>query len=487
MTKAEIPGPRPMPVVGYRGNFLSFIFDAVNHLRRLHDRYGEVASLARGRTDYICVFSPRYNQVILSDCNLFHNLDAASSPVRMRENSPLSRLYAGLTNMNGACHKRQRKLMGLALQRRHVEAYGGVIAELAERHIAGWHVGDEVDMLAEMRALTMAVAVRTLLGLGPDREGRQTQRLLQDWMDAVFSVPALALPVDLPGLPYHRLQVLSERLEGAVRDVITAHRAGTTSDEGVLARLMGANDSDGPGLTDDELTGQTAFLFIAGHATTASALTWTLFLLCAYPSVLRDLIDELTANLNGDLPEVSQLTGLPLLDRVVKESLRLLPPVMWWSKVSTASFDLGPYQLDAGTHVIFSSYITHRLPELYPRPDSYQPDRWLACDPGPYEYLPFSAGPRTCLGAGFAVMETKLILATMLQRWRPQLPPGIRVDPGGLMVSQPKHGLPVVLNQLAGHAPDIEISGGIRTLVDFDRRSVSPGQRGRSHVARANE
>jgi cytochrome P450 len=451
-----------MPVLGYRGNFASFVFDSVGWLRRLHERYGEVVALARGRDDYVFVFSPRYNQVVLGDSALFHNLDAASSPVRMREGSSLRRLYAGLTNMNGAQHRRQRRLMGSALQRRHVEAYGADITAIAERQIAGWRLGAEVDALAEMRALTMAVAVKTLLGLPPDREGRQMSRLLQDWMDAVFSVPALALPVDLPGLPYHRLQVLSTRLERAVRGIIERRRAAGTDHTDVLSRLAAANDDDGTGLTDDELVGQTAFLFMAGHATTASALTWTLFLLCAYPAVLHDLVDELTGTLRGDPPDVARLGALPLLERVIKESLRLLPPVMWWGKVSTAPFDLGPWRLGAGTHVMFSAYITHRLPELYPRPDAFLPDRWLTCDPGPYGYLPFSAGPRMCLGSGFAMMEMKLVLATLLQRWRPQLRPGHRVDRGGLMVSQPKHGLPVTLARPDGRAPRVDIRGSIR-------------------------
>jgi cytochrome P450 len=453
-----------MPVLGYRGNFLSFVVDAVGHLCRLHQRYGEVAALTRGRSDHIFVFSPRYNRVVLSDPQLFNNLDAASSPVRMRDDSSLRRLYAGLTNMNGEQHRRQRRLMASALQRRHVEQYGPDIADLAERHFDRWRLGDQVDALAEMRTLTMAVAVKTLLGLDPVGVGSDMGRLLQDWMDAVFSVPALALPVDLPGLPYHRLQVLSERLEKEVRGLIGQRRADPGGTRDVLGRLTRADDEHGTRFTDDELVGQTAFLFMAGHATTASALTWTLLLLCAHPTVLRDLVDELTGVLGGAAPDAEKLSALPLLDRVIRESLRLLPPVMWWGKVSTGPFDLGPYRLAAGTQVIFSPYITHRLPELYPDPDKFRHDRWLTLDPGPYEYLPFSAGPRACLGSGFAIMEMKLVLAILLQRWRPQLRSGTRIDQGGLMVSQPKNGLPVALALPSGRAPDIELRGNICRL-----------------------
>jgi cytochrome P450 len=465
----EIPGPRPVPVLGYRGNFLTFIANAPGHLRQLHQRYGEVAALTRGKSDHIFVFSPRYNRAVLADPSLFYNLDAASSPVRMRDDSSLRRLYAGLTNMNGDQHRRQRRLMATALQRRHVEAYGPDITDLAERHFDRWRLGDQLDALAEMRTLTMAVAVKTLLGLDPGGIGSDMGQLLQDWMDAVFSVPALALPVDLPGLPYHRLQVLSGRLEEAVRGLIRQRRADPSSARDVLGRLTQADDEQGARFTDDELVGQTAFLFMAGHATTASALTWTLLLLCAHPEVSRDLADELGGVLGGAVPDAEKLTALPLLDRVVRESLRLLPPVMWWGKVSTRAFDLGPHQLAAGTQVIFSPYITHRLPELYPDPDDFRPDRWLTLEPGPYEYLPFSAGPRSCLGFGFATMEMKLVLAVLLQKWRPELRTGIKIDCGGLMVSQPKNGLPVTLAGPRGQAPDIEVRGNIRELVRLDQ------------------
>ncbi|GGK76646.1 cytochrome P450 [Mangrovihabitans endophyticus] len=467
MTGARIPGPRPVPLLGARGNFLAFLTDAVAHLHRLHERYGEVAALARGDTGHVFVFSPRYNRVVLGDPDLFHNLDAASAPVRMPQDSSLRRLYAGLTTMNGEPHHRVRRLVAAALPRRHVETYAGDITDVTARHLAGWHTGDRLDLLAEMRTLTMAVAVKTLLGLEPGADGGPTGRLLQDWMDAVFSVPAMAMPLDVPGLPYHRLQTLSDRLERTVRDLIRRRRAGPSGGRDALARLIHAEER-GVRLSDEELVGQTAFLFMAGHATTAAALAWTVLLLCAHPGVLHDLADEVDGALRGAPPDAAGLAALPLLTRVVKESLRLLPPVAWWGKVSTAPCDLGPYRLEAGATVVFSPYVTHRLPELYPEPDRFAPDRWLTCDPGPYEYLPFSAGPRACLGAGFAMLEMRLVLAMLLQRWRPQMRSGARIDRGGLMVLQPRPGLPVTLAPMAGRAAAARLRGTVVSTLDLD-------------------
>lgn len=454
-----IPGPRALPLLGARANFAAFVRDVPGHLRRMHERYGDIASLARGTASHVFVFSPEYNRAVLSDPALFGNIDAASTPVRMRPGSSLERLYAGLTNLNGDRHRRLRRVVSGALRRAHVEAYDADIVRITTRHLASWRHGETRDMLAETRVLTLAIAVKTLLGLEPERAAG-VSALLQEWMDRVFSVPVMALPLDVPGLPYHRLQVLSGRLEGTVREIIARRRERPEATD-VLSRLAGTE------LTDDELIGQAAFLFMAGHATTASALTWTLLLLAAHPEVARDLRDELAGTLRGAPPRAADLERLPLLDRVVRESLRLLPPVMWWGKVASAPCTIGPYAIDAGATVAFSPFVTHRRPELYPRPDRFEPERWAATEPGPYAYLPFSAGPRTCLGAGFAMLETRLVLANLLTRWRPDLPPGARVDRGGLMVSQPKHGLPVILRRPDDPHGGGEVTGDIRELIEF--------------------
>ncbi|GGM54553.1 cytochrome P450 [Longimycelium tulufanense] len=466
MTSELIPGPRALPLLGFRGNLAMFLRDAISYLQQLHERYGEVASLARGTADYVVVFSPRYNQLVLANSDLFRNLDAASSPLRMPEGSSLSRLYAGLTNMNGARHRRHRKLVAAALRRRHVEKYATDIVRLAEQHVARWKVDARIDILTEMRALTMAIAIKTLLGLEPDRAGTQVSRLLQDWMDSVFSVPAISFPVNLPNFPYRRLLELSEQLERDVRAVIARRRSSGPGGTDALSRLMHAEEDEAP-LTDDELVGQTTFLFMAGHATTASSLAWTLLLLSTHPGILRDVLDEVDGVLGHGTPDASTLPALPLLERVIKESLRLFPPVAWWSKVSMEDTELGPYRLMQDAHVIFSPYVTHRRPELYPRPNRFHPDRWLTGNRDPFEYLPFSAGPRMCLGSGLAMMEMKLVLAVLLHHWRLVLYPRLRVDRGGLMVSQPKHGLPALVRSRCEPVRAVEILGNVRRMVDL--------------------
>ena len=319
--------------------------------------------------------------------------------------------------MNGEKHRTHRALVAPALHKRYVEASYADIVEVTEQKLAGWHVGQRRDLFQEMKELTLAVAVKTFVGLDLGVEGKAMSRLLDQWIRLVFSLGAILAPMELPGLPYRRLLSTSEDLERSIQRLIDLRRAKGAGGHDVLSRLVQIHDDDVGRLNDEELIGQTNFLFMAGHATTACALTWTLFLLAQHPQVLSQVVGELEGKCNGSVPAREQLDALPSLDGVIKESLRLLPPVLWWSRVSTAAFALGPYELPSGTRLVHSVYITHRNAERFPEPDRFVPTRWFETAPGPFEYLPFSAGPRMCLGAPFALMELKLVIAIILQRW----------------------------------------------------------------------
>jgi cytochrome P450 len=473
MLKSEIghsalPGPPSMPLLGARGNLVPFMRNPIGYMGHLHRNYGEIVSLARSTTDFVFVFAPEYNRQVLSNTSLFYNLDPSSSPLRIPQHSALSRLFAGLTQINGARHTQQRQMMMPAFQKKRMETYYRDIVAVTEQRLSGWGVGQRRDLFREMRELTLAIAVKVFVGLDAERGGDAMSRLLERWISMVFSISVMALPFNLPGFPYHRLMALSRDLEGLLRELIERKRAGESGQSDVLSTLMQAHDEDDNRLTDDELIGQTNFLFMAGHATTASALTWTLFLLAQHPGIANDLLDECEAKLHGAAPTIEQLDDLPLLEAVIKESMRLLPPVLWWGRISTAPFSIGPYELPKGTRMIHSAYITHRIADLYPQPNKFLPSRWLTVRPGPYEYVPFSAGPRGCLGATFAMMEMKVVLATLWQRFRLTLPPGSKIDLGGMMLSAPKSGMPVSLNQPGRNKSPGKVRGNILRMVDLN-------------------
>ncbi|HMB91109.1 MAG TPA: cytochrome P450 [Rhodothermales bacterium] len=464
---STLPGPRPAPVLGVYGNFIAFLRKPLAYMHHLHQTYGDMVTLAEGTTDYIFAFSPAYNELLLNDTTHFYNLDASSMPIQVPEESALARLFTGLIQMNGERHKQQRRLMLPAFHRQRVASYRDDIVRLTEQMLTTWEVGQPRDLYQDMRKLTLAVAVKTLLGLDPAREGEGVQRLLEQWINRVFSIPALLFPIPMPGLPYYRLLRLSEQLVAEIRSLIRRKRAGSDDQGDVLTMLMQAHDEDGTRLTENELLGQTNFLFMAGHATTTSALSWTLFLLAQHPAIMADLLDELEEVLHGSAPSVAQLAALPLLEGVIQESLRLFPPVLWWSRICVDSCLFGPYEIPAGARVVYSAYITHRLPDLYPRPNAFLPKRWLTMNPAPYAYVPFSSGPRMCLGGTFAMMEMKVVLAMLLQRYRLSLQPGARVDHGGLMLSIPRPGLPMVVHAQDRQFTHSPVQGIIGALGDL--------------------
>jgi cytochrome P450 len=177
------------------------------------------------------------------------------------------------------------------------------------------------------------------------------------------------------------------------------------------------------------------------------------------------LVEELERELKGAPPTLEQLERLPLLDRVVKESLRLLPPVPTAFRTSTAPFEMGGHRFEAETRLYYSPYITHRLPDLYPEPKRFLPERWLKEEPPVYGYIPFSNGPRRCIGATLALLEMKLLLSMLLQRFRLSVPPGTRVEPWVRATIQPKGGLPMRLHTRDERLERPEVRGRIHELV----------------------
>lgn len=183
--------------------------------------------------------------------------------------------------------------------------------------------------------------------------------------------------------------------------------------------------------------------------------------------------DELTGELRGDAPTVEQSGRLPLLDRVVKESLRLMPPASVLVRVSTEAFQLGCYELPANTTIFLSPFITHRMPDLFTAPQAFKPERWEGTEPSLYAYLPFGAGPRMCIGATFALMEIKLALAMIIQRFRLALLEGARVDPELRLTLRVRGGLPMRVHAQDRQFGCAPVRGSVAAVIDLPRGVVA--------------
>jgi len=476
-----LPGPRPWPVLGANGNLIQFLSDPLRHIGALFECHGPVVSLVQGRRTRLVsterdvpgtvfIHGPDLNRVLLSDHDGFHKCALAgplypSPPVSERAR-PLTRLLTGLFHVNGDEHRQQRRLLMPAFHKSRIEGYRDDMTSITEEVSAAFRATEVRDLRKDMVELTLRVATKTLFGADLGAQGLAIARDLQRWLE-LFR-PSAILPWDLPGMPYRRWLDLSRRVDERMSDVVNAKRGAGRRSADMLSMLLEAVDETGARLSHDEVVAHAGVIFAAGHETSSNALCWTLLLLALHPRLNADVVDELTGVLRGDAPAVEQLARLPLLDAVIKESMRVFPPVPLNHRLCARSTELGGYPIPVGTEVITSIYHTHRIAELYSEPNKFRPERWHELDPGPYAYNPFGAGPRMCIGASFAMMELKIVLAILLQRFRFELLPGTRIDRFFSITLAPRPGLPLRVHpQDRRFDPAVpELRGNVREMLD---------------------
>jgi cytochrome P450 len=453
-----------MPVLGRYGNLIRFHHDPVASLLHFYRAYGQLVAFVRDDPAWLFAFGPEYLPDVLTNTAQLHiNLLFYAAP----PDSSLRRLTAGLLGMNGDQHRQHRRLVQPAFHKKQVETYHDAMVAITHHALDHWQPGQYYDVAQEMQRLTFRVVCRVLFGLDDSWEAEQVGSLMKRWLQLFSSMSVFLFPKDLPGTPYRRLLALSEELEASVRPLIVQRRIVDAQHGDVLNGLICARDADGTAMTDSDLIGHANLLFIAGHDTSANALTWTLFLLAQHPSAMADVLDELDGILQGNPPTIAQLSQLPLLEHVIKESLRLLPPASYGQRRSVEPFILGSYQLPKGVTIGFSPLVTHRIADLYPEPDRFVPERWATIMPSPYEYLPFGAGSHACIGAPFAMMELKTILAILLQRYRLTLVPGAKIDCQIKITLSPKFGMPMLVMPQDRQFIRSSVRGSIQSVVDL--------------------
>jgi len=464
----SIPGPKPHAWLGWRADLISFAFDSVGFLTRLQKEYGGLARVGQGKMSATFTFHPEYTRQILSDPSLFYSYDLENIPFPFSDIEALRSLTTAIALMNGERHKIQRRLMAPAFHNTRLRIYVQGIIDITEKFFGNWKPGNQVDLYEQMDLFTVWLAMKIFVGMDPDEEGGHFANLFETVLKLLFSPTVFLLPYDLPGFPYRRLMHKGAQLENDLKRIILARRAKGLDGDDLLSMFLQTHDEDGNAMSDNEVIGQTVAVFRGGSKTSASALTWTWFLLAQHPHILNDLLDELGSELHGAHPTFEQLhQGLPLLDAVIKECLRLMPPVVWGTRYSIEPFELGGYRHEKGSTVVYSAHVTHRMPELYKDPHKFIPARWFEIRPSTYEYFPFSAGPRRCLGAEFAMIEMKIVLAILLQRYSLHLLPNQRIDRVGITGSLPKHGIKVRIDRQNRDAPKIPVQGNIRRLIDI--------------------
>ncbi len=463
LPKLNVPGPPLNPILGRLPMILGFAKDSIGYTRPLFKTYGSVVSMAAGAGTHIysplaecpgTVFTCGAENVrtVTSQHEVYYKYPLSGMMYSKRNDSPrtepLKHFGVGLFGVNGATHRQHRQLLMPAFHKQRIDSYRDDMVAITRSQLEKLTIDNPVDIAQVMRLLTLRVATKTLFGSDVGEEGAKSGQILQEALRMNGKLAIALLPFDIPGLPYHQLLNLFAQLDEEMRQLIRRKQASNTDDGDVLSMLIRARDAEtGLTLNEDELLGHAGVIFAAGHETSANALTWTLFLLSQHPQIAQDVVDELQSVLNGEAPTVEQLQKLPLLERVIKESMRVLTPVPWNGRVTSQATELGGYELPKGTEVFVSIYQTHHLPEIYSQPEKFNPQRWETFEPTMFEYNPFSAGSRICIGAGFAMMQIKIVLSMLLQKYRLEYIQNQTIDRFGLIVMAPKNGLKMIVRQ----------------------------------------
>lgn len=437
------------------GKGLEFAKDSPNILLKMAQEYGEVVQFHLFGYEIYLVTNPDLVREVLVT-------KIAQFPKSEFDIQILSKFVGyGLVTANGEAHRRQRQLVQPAFHTNRIQNYAETMVQYTDDTLKGWVSGETKEISREMAELTMYVVSKTLFDVDRDNMSGMAQQIgqtiheIQAIANSDFNFP-IPIPDWLPTSKNQRRKRAKQVLDATIDGIVAQRRAtsidGQVEDRGdLLSMLLLARDDAGTSLTDDEIREQAATLFIAGHETTSNALTWTWHLLSQYPQIEAKLHTELDQQLGGRLPTVHDLRNLPYTEKIIKESLRLYPPA--WvlnGRQATEDTTIGDYHIPKGATIFISPYVLHRLPQYFAQPDLFDPERFAPENEKlipRYAYIPFGAGARVCIGNSFAMMEARLILATIAQRYRLQLTPDQKVTLNPQITLSPKHGLPMHISQ----------------------------------------
>ncbi|MBK8943258.1 MAG: cytochrome P450 [Polyangiaceae bacterium] len=442
--------------------------DRVPSLVSFTDRFGDIARFSFVFGDIVIVASPE----LVHDVLVTHAGSFQKSPILRSALFPLA--GEGLFTSEGELWKRQRRLMAPLFRQQGIAAFGADMTGCAERAVGTWRDGGVVDMARETTRITMAVAGKTLFDTDTFDDADELGEALTtalEWAGvesasasliaqarASIGLELLAdrLPDALAGAarraanglikpimwPTRRNRELKQAialLDERVERMISERRSSATGRRDLLSLLLSAQDDDGQKMNDRQVRDEVLTLFVAGHETTASSLAWALMLLAEHPATYADVRAEVDAL--GRVPTAEDLPRLELCSRVFKESLRIYSPVFMFGRVAVEAVSIGPYEAPKGTVVLVSPLALHRRRETWPDPERFDPGRFTPEQEAKRHksaFIPFSAGPRTCIGNHFALMEGPLVLATLLYHADVELAPGARVEPEAYATLRPK-------------------------------------------------
>jgi len=442
------PGPAPITsFIGIVNLLRRFSRNAMGTMLDFTRQYGDTYILRIGGESQVITSNPEFiYQITVAQASKFYKdrdyTDTKHGLARFLGN--------GLLTSDGEFWKRQRKLAAPALHARRIANYGQTMVDFTVKMLDHWRDGVQMNVAREMTDLTAQIVARTLFNTDVAADLDRISAAIEGIQAYSGNRSARLLPTWLPTPLELRARRSRRDLDSVIFRMIREWRV-TRQDRGdLLSMLLLAQDEDGNGMTDEQARDEAVTIFSAGHETTANALSWTWYLLSQNPEVEAKLHEELDRVLAGRAPTLEDLEHLPYTEMVIKESLRLYPPAWGFGRLSNDEVHLGDYVLPKNTSFGVLTYFTHRDARLWEKPDAFIPERFSPENEKnlpKYGYLPFGGGPRICIGNAFALMEARLLLATIASRYRLTLVPGASVEMQPLITLNPQGGLNMQLHK----------------------------------------
>jgi cytochrome P450 len=463
----------PGPTYKMPGKLLrQFIHDPINTLSTIARKYGDISYFKLGSERVYLINNPDYIEKILIYDQ--HNFKKGK-----RLQTAKAILGEGLVTSEGKFHDHQRRLIQPIFHPKQIMIYSNIMTEYAVRMCNRWKGGTTVDISEEMMRLTLGIICKSVLNYDVESEAQEvgkalttvrnySKRLQSPIGHVLNKIPILPAP--------KRAREARKKLDSLVYGLITDRRQHEESDNNrryndLLSRLMQAQKSntadhvshngvsststsptsgfDGK-MSDKQVRDEVMTIFIAGHETTSNALTWTFYLLSQYPNVERKLHDEIELVLENRIPTADDIPKLRYTEMVLRESMRLYPPVWTMGRHVENDYSVGEYTIPAGSSILMSQYVMHHDPRYYEKPEEFNPDRWtddFKTHLPKFSYFPFGGGMRGCIGEPFAWMEGVLIIATVAQEWSMRLVPSQRIKLDPAITLRSKYGMKMKLSQ----------------------------------------
>ncbi len=445
-TRPRPAGPRGLALVRHQ---LAILRDPLSGIHEVTSRYGSFVRLDWGPLVFWLANDPDAIKHVLVDNAKAYHKSRNYDGLRLA-------LGRGLVTSEGELWRKQRKLVAPAFTPGRVARYVPAFVRAAEDASDAWRAGTDrrrTDVHHDMMSLTFRIVGQTLfgaeLGADADRIGPAFEDVLRFAED--YSMSLVRIPHNWPTPANRRFDRALGELDALVSRIVRERRErlakGHDAGEDVLAALLAARDEDGRPMDEQQLRDEVLTLVGAGHETTANALSFTLYLLSLHPDWERRVVEEI-ARVSGDrAPCTEELAKMTLLERVIEESMRLLPPEWGFERQALERDEVLGHPIEKGHILGVSTWTLHRMPEYWDNPEGFDPDRFLPerkkARPR-FAYVPFGAGPRICIGAGFAMLEAKAILAVLLRRFRFEVESGYRLEPEPLVTLRPKGGIPMI-------------------------------------------